>query len=156
MSLILQVLTGTFPPFLARRKTPRKRSPEYLEAARIYWRQRRAAQTKEDRDAEYLRKKEILASLSDQERARRLGALTDGFVRIDFTVEPHAGGGRLIVEVLDSGAGFDVQRVLSRPSLAHGLSGRGLNLVQRLASNARTPEMTGPAAKPLPVSRLAA
>ena len=62
MSLILQVLTGTFPPFLARRKTPRKRSPEYLEAARIYWRQRRAAQTKEDRDAEYLRKKEILPS----------------------------------------------------------------------------------------------
>ena len=75
-----------------------------------------------------------------QERARRLGALTDGFVRIDFTVEPHADGGRLIVEVLDSGAGFDVQRVLSRPSLAHGLSGRGLNLVQRLASNARWSE----------------
>lgn len=44
MNLILQVLAGTLPPFLARRKTPRKRSPEYLEAARSYWRQRRADQ----------------------------------------------------------------------------------------------------------------
>lgn len=75
-----------------------------------------------------------------QERARRLGALSDGFVRIDFRVEPHAEGGRLMIEVLDSGAGFDVQRVLSRPSLAQGLSGRGLNLIQRLASNARWSE----------------
>ena len=81
MSLILQVLTGTFPPFLARRKTPRKRSPEYLEAARSYWRQRRAAQTKEDRDAEYLRKKEILASLSDQEYARRRALATANMQR---------------------------------------------------------------------------
>jgi len=61
-------------------------------------------------------------------------------VRIDFTVEPHADGGRLMVEVLDSGAGFEVQHVLSRPSLAQGLSGRGLNLVQRLASNSRWSE----------------
>ena len=76
MNLILQVLAGTLPPFLARRKTPRKRSPEYLEAARSYWRQRRAAQTKEDRGAEYLRKKEILASLSDHEYARRRALAT--------------------------------------------------------------------------------
>ncbi|GLO12612.1 fused response regulator/phosphatase [Pseudomonas putida] len=71
-----------------------------------------------------------------QERARRLGLLTDGFVRIDFKVEPLADGGRLNIEVRDSGAGFDVQQVLSRPSLDQGLSGRGLNLVRRLASDA--------------------
>ena len=81
MSLILQVLTGTLPPFLARRKAPRKRSPEYIEAARSYWRQRRAAQTKEDRDAEYLRKKEILANLSDQEYARRRALATANMQR---------------------------------------------------------------------------
>ena len=57
MSLILQVLTGTLPPFLARRKTPRKRSPEYL------------------------RKKEILASLSDQEYARRRALATANMQR---------------------------------------------------------------------------
>jgi len=42
-----------------------------------------------------------------------------------------------MVEVRDSGAGFDVQQVLSRPALEQGLSGRGVNLVRRLASNAR-------------------
>lgn len=75
-----------------------------------------------------------------QERARRLGVLADGYVRIDFKVEPQADGGRLMIEVRDSGAGFDVQRVLSRPSLEQGLSGRGLNLVQRLASSAHWSE----------------
>ena len=36
--------------------------------------------------------------------------------------------------------GFDVQRVLARPSLGQGLSGRGLNLVRQLASDARWSE----------------
>lgn len=75
-----------------------------------------------------------------QERARRLGSLTEGFVSIDFKVEPHGGGGRLMIEVRDSGAGFDVQQVLARPSLDQGLSGRGLNLVRQLASDARWSE----------------
>jgi len=71
-----------------------------------------------------------------QARAQRLGALVDGFVRIDLKVEPLAAGGRLIIEVRDSGAGFDVQQVLSRPCREDGLSGRGVNLVQRLGSSA--------------------
>jgi serine phosphatase RsbU (regulator of sigma subunit)/CheY-like chemotaxis protein len=75
-----------------------------------------------------------------QERARRLGSLTEGFVSIDFKVEPHGGGGRLMIKVRDSGAGFDVQRVLARPSPDQGLSGRGLNLVRQLASDARWSE----------------
>ncbi|HYQ54800.1 MAG TPA: fused response regulator/phosphatase, partial [Pseudomonas sp.] len=71
-----------------------------------------------------------------QERARRLDALVDGFVRIDLKVEPLASGGRLIIEVRDSGAGFDVQQVLSRPAREQGLSGRGLKLVGQLGSSA--------------------
>ncbi|MCI0912571.1 ATP-binding SpoIIE family protein phosphatase [Pseudomonas putida] len=71
-----------------------------------------------------------------QERARRLAALTEGSVRIDLKVEPMAEGGRLMIEVRDSGAGFDVQRVLARPAREHGLSGRGLHLVRRLGSRA--------------------
>jgi len=71
-----------------------------------------------------------------QERARRLDALADGFVRIDLKVEPLASGGRLIIEVRDSGAGFDVQQVLSRPAREQGLSGRGLKLVGQLGSDA--------------------
>ncbi|MFT0516888.1 SpoIIE family protein phosphatase [Pseudomonas faucium] len=72
-----------------------------------------------------------------RERARRLGVLAEGFVRIDLKVEPLAGGGRLMIEVRDSGAGFDVHRVLSRPPQDQGLSGRGLSLVRRLASSAQ-------------------
>ncbi|MGN8250908.1 SpoIIE family protein phosphatase [Pseudomonas sp. SMV7] len=75
-----------------------------------------------------------------RERARRLMQLTDGYVRIDFKVEPYGEGGRLIIEVRDSGAGFDVQQVLARPAMEQGLSGRGLNLVRRLASSARWSE----------------
>ncbi|WP_145189343.1 fused response regulator/phosphatase [Pseudomonas sp. URMO17WK12:I11] len=72
-----------------------------------------------------------------QERARRLARLTEGFVRIDLEVEPLGNGGRLTLEVRDSGAGFDVQEVLARPAPQQGLSGRGLHLVQRLGSRAQ-------------------
>ncbi|HGA2318452.1 TPA: SpoIIE family protein phosphatase [Pseudomonas putida] len=75
-----------------------------------------------------------------QERARRLVALAEGFVRIDLKVEPSGAGGRLTIEVRDSGAGFDVCGVLSRPSLEQDLSGRGLNLVKRLGSRAEWSE----------------
>ncbi|MGS7251973.1 SpoIIE family protein phosphatase [Pseudomonas anuradhapurensis] len=75
-----------------------------------------------------------------EERARRLMQLTDGYVRIQFKVEPLGDGGRLMIEVRDSGAGFDVQRTLAQPALERRLSGRGLNLVQRLASSARWSE----------------
>ncbi|WDY59485.1 fused response regulator/phosphatase [Pseudomonas sp. PSKL.D1] len=72
-----------------------------------------------------------------QERARRLAVLEEGFVRIDLRVEPLGEGGRLTIEVRDSGAGFDVQRVLTRPAREQRLSGRGVNLVQRLGSHAQ-------------------
>lgn len=71
-----------------------------------------------------------------QERARRLGSLVEGHVRIDLRVEPLGPGGRLTIEVRDSGAGFDVYQVLSRTPREQGLSGRGLGLVQRLGDSA--------------------
>jgi anti-sigma regulatory factor (Ser/Thr protein kinase) len=42
-------------------------------------------------------------------------------------------GGRLIVEVHDSGSGFDAQQVLSLPPAVDQLSGRGLSLVRQLS-----------------------
>jgi hypothetical protein len=42
-----------------------------------------------------------------------------------------------MIEVRDSGAGFDVHKVLSRPPQDQGLSGRGLSLVRRLGSSAQ-------------------
>ncbi|NIE78565.1 fused response regulator/phosphatase [Pantoea sp. Tr-811] len=71
-----------------------------------------------------------------RERARRLDALAEGYVRIDLRVEPLAAGGRLMIEVRDSGAGFDVDSVLAQPSREQGLSGRGLKLVRRLGCSA--------------------
>ncbi|WP_409289138.1 SpoIIE family protein phosphatase [Pseudomonas sp. KCJK8927] len=72
-----------------------------------------------------------------QERARRLASLVEGHVRIDLRVEPLERGGRLTIEVRDTGAGFDVCQVLSRTPQEQGLSGRGLGLVQRLGDSAQ-------------------
>lgn len=72
-----------------------------------------------------------------QERDRRLKQQAGGFIEIDVEVEPHAGGGRLNIEVRDSGSGFDVAGVLARMAEPRGLSGRGLNLIQRLSHGAR-------------------
>ncbi|MNW19098.1 hypothetical protein D3C71_2189360 [compost metagenome] len=45
-------------------------------------------------------------------------------------------GGRLCIEVEDSGKGFDVRTVLARPLVEQGLFGRGLNLIRRLSRRA--------------------
>ncbi|MEE1920409.1 fused response regulator/phosphatase [Pseudomonas sp. 148P] len=71
-----------------------------------------------------------------QERNRRLEALSSGHIRLDLRVEPYKGGGRLIVEVEDSGHGFDVAKVQAPPPVEQRLSGRGLNLVRRLSRHA--------------------
>lgn len=71
-----------------------------------------------------------------QERDRRLRQ-AGGFIEIEVKVEPHAGGGRLNIEVRDSGSGFDVAQALARMAEPMGFSGRGLNLIQRLSQGAR-------------------
>ncbi|PWB33583.1 fused response regulator/phosphatase [Pseudomonas sp. SDI] len=71
-----------------------------------------------------------------QERNRRLQALQDGFIRLHLHVEPQESGGRLIIEVEDSGKGFDVGRVLAQPALEQRLCGRGLSLIRRLSRHA--------------------
>jgi CheY-like chemotaxis protein len=68
-----------------------------------------------------------------QERAERLDNLQDGFIRLDFEVTPVGRGGRLTIQVQDSGAGFDVARVLALPPVVNELSGRGLYLVKQLS-----------------------
>ncbi|MBF8742889.1 ATP-binding SpoIIE family protein phosphatase [Pseudomonas guariconensis] len=71
-----------------------------------------------------------------RQRNLRLGQPLDGFVRIDLEVEPLPEGGRLTVEVRDSGAGFDVARVMSLQPAEQGLSGRGVQLVRSLCQGA--------------------
>ena len=71
------------------------------------------------------------------ERNRRLSGQVQGCISIDLRVEPHPCGGRLMIQVQDSGCGFDVERVLSNPVEDQAFSGRGLNLVRRLSRSAR-------------------
>ncbi|MCU1723853.1 MULTISPECIES: fused response regulator/phosphatase [unclassified Pseudomonas] len=71
-----------------------------------------------------------------QERNRRLQALDSGHIRLHLKVEPWEGGGRLILEVEDSGNGFDVSKVRGPPEVEQRLCGRGLNLVRRLGRQA--------------------
>ncbi|MGH9932358.1 MAG: ATP-binding protein, partial [Pyrinomonadaceae bacterium] len=71
-----------------------------------------------------------------QERNRRLDELQDGYVRVHLHIEPGEQGGRLVIEVQDSGKGFDVGQTLMCPVTMQGLSGRGLELVRQLSRSA--------------------
>jgi CheY-like chemotaxis protein len=71
-----------------------------------------------------------------QQRNERLDELRDGYVRVHLQVEPHGEGGHLIIRVEDSGAGFDVARVMERPVDGGRLSGRGVSLIRQLSRNA--------------------
>ena len=72
-----------------------------------------------------------------QLRNERLAALRSGFVRVRVQVEPVPRGGRLLLQVDDSGEGFDVATVLSRPLDLNRLSGRGVSLVRQLCPAAQ-------------------
>ncbi|MEE1866446.1 MULTISPECIES: fused response regulator/phosphatase [Pseudomonas] len=71
-----------------------------------------------------------------RQRNERLQALCSGYIRVGLRIEPQGQDGRLIIEVEDSGKGFDVSNVLARPLVEQGLHGRGLNLVRRLSRRA--------------------
>ncbi|WP_254925011.1 ATP-binding SpoIIE family protein phosphatase [Pseudomonas fragi] len=72
-----------------------------------------------------------------QQRKERLATLKYGFVRMSLQVEPIGESGRLLIQVEDSGAGFDVARVMARPLDLDRLSGRGVSLVRQLCPAAR-------------------
>ncbi|MFC6300116.1 SpoIIE family protein phosphatase [Pseudomonas sp. CCM 7893] len=70
-----------------------------------------------------------------RQRNERLAQLSRGYVRVHIQVLPTDVGGCLTLRVEDSGAGFDVEKVLAQPQEVDRLSGRGLNLVRQLSSN---------------------
>ncbi|MBA1196781.1 fused response regulator/phosphatase [Pseudomonas plecoglossicida] len=70
-------------------------------------------------------------------RGERLAQQVDGYIRIDLKVEPWERGGRLIIEIRDSGVGFDVEQVLARLPRQDAFSGRGIHLVRRLSQDAQ-------------------
>lgn len=70
-----------------------------------------------------------------QQRATRLAELQEGYVRFHLELSPQADGGRLRVQVEDSGCGFDVAGALAFTQVSAGLSGRGLRLVRQLTEH---------------------
>jgi signal transduction histidine kinase len=71
-----------------------------------------------------------------QQRNARLAELEHGYVRVHLQVEPRGEGGCLVIRVEDSGAGFDVQRVMASPIDTYQLSGRGVSLIRQLGHSA--------------------
>jgi anti-sigma regulatory factor (Ser/Thr protein kinase) len=67
------------------------------------------------------------------ERRSRLERLREGHVRFHLGVWPEPGGGRLTLEVEDSGSGFDPSATLGAQHRGDRFSGRGLTLVRNLA-----------------------
>lgn len=67
------------------------------------------------------------------ERSQRLAVLEQGYVRFHLQLQPEPAGGRLLLRVEDSGGGFDPQALLGQTLAPGRLSGRGLELVRRLA-----------------------
>jgi len=75
-----------------------------------------------------------------EQRSTRLNHLKDGYVRLHFMVQPEGRGGRLTIDVEDSGQGFDPHQVMSRSPEEEGLSGRGLKLIRQLSDKAQWSE----------------
>ena len=70
-----------------------------------------------------------------QLREERLRELADGYVKVGLPVDPRGEeGGRLIITIEDSGAGFDVPATLAGQGGAY--SGRGVKLVKALSRSA--------------------
>ena len=70
------------------------------------------------------------------ERETRLGALKDGYIKILINCQPSINGGRVVIQVEDSGPGFDYNSYLSQqPASDTQLSGRGLALVSELCES---------------------
>lgn len=69
------------------------------------------------------------------EREQRLSELTNGYINIALSYYPLFNGGQLIIQVKDSGAGFDsfnYFKVTSGAMSSDSFSGRGIMLVQQL------------------------
>ena len=70
-------------------------------------------------------------------RKERLATLKDGYVRVKLHVIPLREGGRAVLCVEDSGAGFDVASILARPLDRDRLSGRGVSLIRHMCPQVR-------------------
>ena len=67
-------------------------------------------------------------------RGQRLADLKDGFIKVSLSHKPEATGGRLNIEIADSGEGFDYQQHALALAENESLCGRGEGLLKQLCS----------------------
>ncbi len=72
-----------------------------------------------------------------EERARRLAALSQGWLRLELSVVEGHGQSAVLVAVEDSGPGFDHHAALARERDEQMASGRGLDLLRNLCAELR-------------------
>ncbi|HNA21115.1 MAG TPA: ATP-binding protein, partial [Agitococcus sp.] len=69
-------------------------------------------------------------------RHERLNNLTEGYVRFEIKHQPTEQGGKLILQVTDSGSGFDYSNRSQRPTTSNhhlmNYHGRGIRLIETL------------------------
>ncbi|RKZ89494.1 MAG: fused response regulator/phosphatase [Gammaproteobacteria bacterium] len=67
-------------------------------------------------------------------RGQRLAELQDGFIKVSLSHQPESTGGRLDIEIADSGEGFDYQQHAKALAENESLCGRGEGLLRQLCS----------------------
>lgn len=75
-----------------------------------------------------------------RERSERLASLETGYVRFNLQLVPEGRGGRLLIEVEDSGEGFDLGAALASQPSMESFCGRGLSLVNQLTARCEPAE----------------
>jgi CheY-like chemotaxis protein len=70
-----------------------------------------------------------------EKRERLLHSLNDGYVRIGVTVHPAQQGGHIIIDVEDSGRGFDMEDIRQVEHMQRNYSGRGIGFVENLCES---------------------
>jgi two-component sensor histidine kinase len=70
-----------------------------------------------------------------QAREKLLQHLEQGFVRISVVVYPTEPGGYILIEVEDSGPGFNLEQIKQANAQVKNYSGRGITLVENLCES---------------------
>ena len=70
-----------------------------------------------------------------QEKEQRLAQLSTGSVKVTFHHRVNGSGGRLVIQVIDSGCGFDFQQKLLQIEDNQGMHGRGILMIRSVCES---------------------
>ena len=68
-------------------------------------------------------------------KQQRLEQLADGYITLTFSHIPYKNGGKLTIQIQDSGDGFDDQSIASNLTANQQYSGRGLSLIRQICDS---------------------